>query len=562
MDARAVPDEFDLSRQRALRQWLDPARDRVPLLASGLSARAVDALVRAVERARAARTVLWEHDWVELLTAGGLTRVAVAEQLARLAAGRPAGALALSPLDQGECDSCWAVASASAITDRFRVAYHDPSFPVLSPMTLMRAIEDAGCCEPYYVEAACGVAAREGLETWCCSPYSATTDCARGDGRCARGDDGTGQPCSSTPGARFHVRTTATLRLAERRGVPVAEDIKAELLARGTVIAEIILFPDFLGECAWRAGGAFAETGGIFVHSECQPRSLARLRTVARASPNMSAAQAEALIAVAELHAVGDDLAPLWSRSEAELVALFDSGAQRLAQLLPFLETGFYATAPRSFVRGADGRAHEVTYGQHALAVIGWGVARGVRIAGFTHAGEPALELPYWICRNSYGGGWCGDGYVRVAMSAPPAAGGPYYMRGLHWALGIDRVHRDTDSRVAVCPAGLRCGGVVAPGVPDLVRAPWRPLDAPPATPPASEAADAKPPAPPAGPPPPTPVQPVVLVVVGVVIAAVAVVALALLLLARRQVAPLGARYGASAVAAAGASTSSKSSFS
>lgn len=53
--------------------------------------------------------------------------------------------------------------------------------------------------------------------------------------------------------------------------------------------------------------------------------------------------------------------------------------------------------------------------GNHAVVIVGWGVAR--KVPNFLHTGGPPLDLPYWIIRNSWGSEWNGDGYFHMAMT-------------------------------------------------------------------------------------------------------------------------------------------------
>jgi len=121
----------------------------------------------------------------------------------------------------------------------------------------------------------------------------------------------------------------------------------------------------------------------------------------------------------------------------------------------------------------------EKTYGQHALTVLGWGVQKNVTIANY----GVALDIPYWICRNSYGDTWCGDGYVKIGFSVHSHAYPNQYMFsdllrdfGLekkHYGMGLSMLEKTYygathASRPTVCPHRVRCGGASSPGVPDV----------------------------------------------------------------------------------------------
>ena len=50
--------------------------------------------------------------------------------------------------------------------------------------------------------------------------------------------------------------------------------------------------------------------------------------------------------------------------------------------------------------------------GSHAVAIIGWGVAKNI-----LYDNNKRGDVPYWYCRNSWGPNWGGDnGYFKMAM--------------------------------------------------------------------------------------------------------------------------------------------------
>jgi hypothetical protein len=50
-------------------------------------------------------------------------------------------------------------------------------------------------------------------------------------------------------------------------------------------------------------------------------------------------------------------------------------------------------------------------YGAHAIAIIGWGIAKNIK------SGENKIEdVPYWYCRNSWTDKWADGGYFKIAM--------------------------------------------------------------------------------------------------------------------------------------------------
>ena len=50
--------------------------------------------------------------------------------------------------------------------------------------------------------------------------------------------------------------------------------------------------------------------------------------------------------------------------------------------------------------------------GAHAIAIIGWGVAKNV----VYNRTNKRADVPYWYCRNSWTSNWCDKGYFKMAM--------------------------------------------------------------------------------------------------------------------------------------------------
>jgi len=93
-----------------------------------------------------------------------------------------------------------------------------------------------------------------------------------------------------------------------------------------------------------------------------------------------------------------------------------------------------YDLSPVNCVLGSN-RPDQCYFGNHAVVIVGWGVAKGLR--NFLRPGGPALNLPYWIVRNSWGEHWNNGGYFKVAFSDPRT--------GLNVDLALDRPLRVND---------------------------------------------------------------------------------------------------------------------
>lgn len=76
-----------------------------------------------------------------------------------------------------------------------------------------------------------------------------------------------------------------------------------------------------------------------------------------------------------------------------------------------YLERANYV--PGSPLTFSDSEAGGVNYrGSHAVAIIGWGVAKNI-----LYDNGKRGDVPYWYCRNSWGGKWgSDDGYFKMAM--------------------------------------------------------------------------------------------------------------------------------------------------
>jgi Papain family cysteine protease len=76
-----------------------------------------------------------------------------------------------------------------------------------------------------------------------------------------------------------------------------------------------------------------------------------------------------------------------------------------------FLDRADYST-PGVISFSDDTASSQNIAGLHAVAVIGWGVAKGI-----TYDTNKVGDVPFWHCRNSWGKAWGNDnGYFRMAM--------------------------------------------------------------------------------------------------------------------------------------------------
>jgi hypothetical protein len=73
-----------------------------------------------------------------------------------------------------------------------------------------------------------------------------------------------------------------------------------------------------------------------------------------------------------------------------------------------YLERGVYGNEPLKF---SDDMLEEYN-GSHAIAVIGWGIAKNILVDN----GGKRDDVPYWYCRNSWTTDWGDGGYFKMAM--------------------------------------------------------------------------------------------------------------------------------------------------
>jgi len=85
----------------------------------------------------------------------------------------------VSPQNQGECGSCWAVSSATCIADRWAVARKTKAI-LLSPMSITNCTPNEDCNTGGFPSDAMQVAATLGIESEKCAPYSCNCQMLQG----------------------------------------------------------------------------------------------------------------------------------------------------------------------------------------------------------------------------------------------------------------------------------------------------------------------------------------------------------------------------------------------
>jgi len=74
-----------------------------------------------------------------------------------------------------------------------------------------------------------------------------------------------------------------------------------------------------------------------------------------------------------------------------------------------YFEDGIYDDS-NSLKIDKNQSSSEMYIGSHAVAIIGWGIEKNVKISG------KKIDIPFWFCRNSWTDKWGDSGYFKMAM--------------------------------------------------------------------------------------------------------------------------------------------------
>ena len=320
----------------------------------------------------------------------------------------------MEPGDQGDCNSCWAYVTAQVMTDRFRIALDDLSFPLLSPMTLMREVQRAdggGCCEPKTIHDAVTHAQVKGVEFWCCAPYTSEvfTTCGSNTQYVARagacgagaglaqlpitpllGASERGKACDLAPWGGGQRRAFLEQDGDEHRARRLVGLVEMQREIRtGPVLAVMTLYPDFLAEV--RNPAPFAQTGGVYLRAPA-------LRMPGRTS------------------------------------------------------VGFYDVPSDPGDAGVG----------HVVAVIGWGKAT------LDLGGGHRARVAFWVVRNSWGTAYDDAGYHRIGWSSRLWEYDVGTAAAINETVGVDTLYHATSDAPAACAVDGGCGGMYTIGRPSL----------------------------------------------------------------------------------------------
>jgi hypothetical protein len=421
-----------------------------------------------------------------------------------------------SVVNQHGCGSCWALAAAGELSDRYAI-FNDAPNPNLSYTYILACTKLPKAADPKDHHNVCdggsvGDAAKflehKGIPSFKC--YDASWICPTGqacseqslpimppppcDEQCHHNCQGKDK-CEKTGKFKlFKARPGSTRYLADQAS------IKYDIYLNGPVAATYRMFSDFvIGTSPLYADADdWAHTRGIYVHI-----------------PNLKVYPYKK-VGVNPQNILGCCLGkkgtrePCCLNARGEMISCFEVEGENIR--------GQYWVDP-----------HHYYLGNHSIVIVGWGVEKNFTLRDHKGHKQFTLDLPYWICRNSWGPHWQERGHFKIAMSIPA------YNINTH--LYLDRMGVSKDPCNPYCEY---IGGAIsffpyhgpewAPGVPlgthpDTDKAPQAPQARPPSPPPAPTVAplvkskDSEPQpqltetdsatatsSPPPGPPTPTPI--------------------------------------------------------
>jgi hypothetical protein len=321
-----------------------------------------------------------------------------------------------SPPDQSTCGSCWAVSSASVLTDRYSIAMLK-KFPALSAVAAAScATHDIGadsCAGGFPSDCGC-MFEQVGIPADSCWPYSTFcapnpnvtcsntgqySCCGQGGGgnnaklksglnpedqgdavECTDFQSRVSTDCGNNPGntsvcqkpggdaTRYKALKGSTVSLAAGSLSDIIRRIKANIFSAGPVVGCFNVFSDFMIPTSI-SGWGWKATGGIYCHTD--PSPYIDDPWVTSFYQNKDSAQyADAKEALGRF---GVDLGSSLEEFKSNLQSNFSSPP-----------------------------------GGHAVAIVGYGTGDSGKYG----------QLPYWIVRNSWGTVWNGDdkGFFRTAF--------------------------------------------------------------------------------------------------------------------------------------------------
>lgn len=338
----------------------------------------------------------------------------------------PKGGLIMQPPNQSQCGSCWAVSSASALTDRYSIAMKK-RIPILSAVVTGSCanseINADACMGGFPGHAGCFYE-QIGIPGDSCWPYSkfcgpdvtqtcdgtvgayscceSATDSSKSQTAASLNPDDRGKLANCQPGAwskrtqncgnhpgniqycqtpganakRWKANVNSTASLAAGSIPDVIRRMKANLFAGGPIVSCFWVMGDFyippaLPQWGWK------QTGGIYINDQ-------------KHSPYL------------------DDpwLTQFWNNRTSS-----EEQYQRAATL--FNNVGVDLGSSVDEFKDNIQQYFNKVDGGHAVTVVGWSQGKAGDFGDLRKYGT----VDYWIVRNSWGTTWNEHGFFRVAMS-------------------------------------------------------------------------------------------------------------------------------------------------
>ena len=420
----------------------------------------------------------WEQDWTNIVR-GFVNEETTKMLVAKLI--KSESQIIVDPVNQSSCNSCWAIVTALALTDRFRIALLDPTFPILSPSNLMGEAfrRKKKCCHGDTLQNALNYVDLMGLETWCCSPYRQMESCELptdketfGIQNCSNnlgvpanyGDeyiDETSLNCTDfysvdDTNTRFHIQNSSYYELESSDG-PVESttnylnSIKYEIKTYGPIICSFQLNFDFNAQ-TWLTQ-PFLETEGIYIRSLYYPYephiwTSEYIDNIPRPStPEWDTfvdtfnTGLRAYLESSENTSEWNLYDKLWSKpTNMILYTLGISDTQSNRKKLTQFGVGLYPDYPYdNYILG-----NLEIPNAHAMTIVGWD-KKTINLSTYTGKENHTATIPYWIVRNTWGKNSYHNGYAYIAFSTNVYSyvddGAPYFLRRVNDNTGVDSKH-------------------------------------------------------------------------------------------------------------------------
>lgn len=365
------------------------------------------------------------------------------------------GPYILPPPNQLSCGSCWAVAAASVLSDRWAIFTQGPN-PRLSATNTIGCVSNGQTvakpdvnfqnidgCNGGMPAGAAELFATVGIVDNSCIPYDWCDDngVCRGSAPAPSNDPGTYLNTQVLP-ACTHARQCITCTAGGKctAGASAAKVYKAKRYTPGAITYSTSN-PNLPRVKAPEHGGG---GGGKFTVPQISDASSAAISltniTDIKNEIFANGPVVGAMAVFADFQSGSSGLGDDWAPTSNVYINVQGPGAK------PYDGTAY---------GGVEG---ELT-GYHAVTIVGWGVEKGVR--DWEHAGQ-TIDVPYWIVRNSWSDKWNKNCTVND---------GKLHMPGF-FKIGMTNAAKRINTQVYLDGSDRGALGGATAFEPDVVRAP------------------------------------------------------------------------------------------